>query len=108
MSVAGRTAGFALGAVLFIALLAIFALSFQPPLDGISGSKAVSAIGKISFKIFRLQHAARSESAVAKWLEGELASLNPSFLWVDYKQNLRMWPVIAASLIRSPPFESPL
>jgi hypothetical protein len=103
MSVAGRTAGFALGAALFIALGAIFALCFQHPLDGISGSKAISAIGKISSKTFRLQHEPRSEPALAKWVEGELASLNPSFLWVDYKQNLLVWPVIAASLIRSPP-----
>jgi hypothetical protein len=108
VSFARRTAGFALGAALFTALVAICALSFQQPLDGFSGSKAVSAIGKISCKNFRLQHAARSEPALAKWLEGELASLNPSFLWVDYKQNLLVWPVIAASLIRSPPFGIPL
>jgi hypothetical protein len=81
----------------------MFAVCFQHPLDGIYGSGAISAIGKISSKTFRLQHEARSEPAFTKWMEGELASLNPSFLWVDYKQNLRVWPVIAASLIRSPP-----
>lgn len=27
----------------------------------------------------------------------------PIFLWIDYKQNLRVWPVVASDAIRSPP-----
>jgi hypothetical protein len=83
-------------------LLAIFLLSVHLQLDTAIGKVSYSPIAKLN-KEFRSNHGGGPELAINTSLVQWNPTIRPSFLRVDRKQNLRVWPVVAFALIRSPP-----
>lgn len=70
--------------------------------DGFTGKVGYDPVAKVK-KEFRSYHNEGPEfplnTAPAEWTP----YLPASFLRIDRKQNLRLWPVVASQLIRSPP-----
>ncbi|MBI2088071.1 MAG: hypothetical protein HYT78_04920 [Deltaproteobacteria bacterium] len=83
-------------------LLALISLLFQASAETIGTSSGYAPAYQIQ-KDFRGNYNGRSAIAVLS----ETVQLSPGihawFLETDYKQNLRVWPVVASQLIRSPP-----
>ena len=84
-------------------LVAIFALLFKS-LDGRTSLGGIASVDKITSQVFRPQHESRISLFPTKSWRDPVPILNPSLLKVDYKQNLLVWPVVAANVTRSPPF----
>jgi hypothetical protein len=84
-------------------LVAILALSFQYQFDGVSGSGIASG-GKITAKTIRSQLADTLELGLVGIWQDQLKTLDRTYLTIDYRQNLSVWPVVATKLSRSPPF----
>lgn len=78
----------------------LFCLHLRP--DGFTGKVSYHPVIKVKTD-FRSQHSAELEFALHSPVEDWTPSPHASFLEVDRKQNLRLWPVVASQLIRSPP-----
>jgi hypothetical protein len=101
-----NNAAVGLGTVGFLVLLALLALPLQFQYDGLSASTGIFSVGQTNLTTLLPQHKARVELApVADWKNQPPS--NPSFLRIDYKQNLLVWPVVASDLTRSPPYGVP-
>ena len=103
MRLARKVTLIALRTIPFLLLFAVFALVFHYQLEGLSSATAISSGAKNKLKSIRLQHEDRIDLGLTGRWRGELSLLDPTFLRVDYKQNLSVWPVVAGKLIRSPP-----
>ena len=92
--------------LVYLAVVAILALSFQE-LGGLSTSAGIFPVVKMTAKGPLPQYKDRLEMiSVATWRD-ETLKLHPSFLRIDYKQNLLVWPVVSGDLARSPPYIAP-
>jgi hypothetical protein len=86
--------------LLFVAILGV---SFQYQFDGVSGS-GIASVGKIKAKTIRSQFGdAREMGLIGIW-QDQLKTLDQTYLRIDYRQNLLVWPVVATKSSRSPPF----
>lgn len=88
--------------VAYASLLGIF-LSFAPlPIEPGLSPGSYSAV-VILQKDVRFQHVIKAGLPLNFPRQGWIADWDLSFLKVDRKQNLRLWPVIASGITRSPP-----
>ena len=88
-------------------LVAILALSFQYQFDGVSGS-GIASVGKITVKTIRSQFGDAHEMGLVGIWQDQLRTLDQTYLRIDYRQNLLVWPVVATKSSRSPPFTTSL
>jgi hypothetical protein len=89
--------------LVYLAVVAILGLSFQQ-LGGLSISAGIFPVGKMTAKAPLPQYKDRvGIISVVRWRD-ETLKLHPSFLWIDYKQNLVVWPVVSGDVARSPPY----
>jgi hypothetical protein len=94
-------------ALSLLLVIAISALLVHRSADGTPEPSRFEAIPKFSFKTFegvrqKLTH--RPVLAVSR-AKVNVAFVSYSFLLrLDFKQNLRLWPVLSNDLERSPPF----
>ena len=86
----------------YACLLGIFfSFAHLPIASGLSlGSYSAAVVVQ---KDVRFQHVIKAGLPLNYPPEGWIAEWGRSFLRVDRKQNLRLWPVIASGLTRSPP-----
>jgi len=83
-------------------ILAVFFLFFHFHVDTSLEKVSYIPAAKIQ-KDLRCVHGGRPEAAFTATLMNWAPTLYPSFLRVDRKQNLLLWPVVGSQLIRSPP-----
>lgn len=83
-------------------LLALISLLFQPPAETIGRSSGYVPVQHI-YKDVRGDHHGKTFTTVASRNVQFSPQFCASFFKTDYKQNLRVWPVVASQLIRSPP-----
>jgi hypothetical protein len=107
MVLAHKIVALASKAVSFLAVVAILALVCHYDFDGRSDSLGISVV-KFMSKSFRSLHENRTGLPVTRDLRDQVPLSSPSFLRIDYKQNLLVWPVVATDLTRSPPFSPSL
>lgn len=84
---------------LFLAALFFF---LSPSLETLRGGVSSIPVFKIH-KDTRWNQSSRAFVALAAAGSLLLAAFRLSSLKLDYKQNLRLWPVVASGFIRSPP-----
>jgi len=88
-------------------LLALISLLFQLPAETVGRSSGYAPVYQIQ-KDFRGNYNGRSAIAVMSETVQLSPGIHAGFLETDYKQNLRVWPVVASQLIRSPPSFRPI
>ena len=93
--------------VIFLLALAVLALPLARENEGFLGASNITAAGKAHLNLARPQHGAKTKLAPPGNWSDQAADFNPSFLKIDYKQNLLVWPVVAGNVTRSPPFSNP-
>ena len=87
-------------------LLLTFLLAFLGTIDGPMASLASNGTAIVNSKAIEFlgwKHGTQVEPAVIGVLQDTPAVPSASFLLFDYKQNLRLWPVLAGDISRSPP-----
>jgi hypothetical protein len=67
------------------------------------GSKGTAIITTRANGILALENGMEREPAISSMPQNEPTAPPASFLLFDYKQNLRLWPVLAGDISRSPP-----
>lgn len=87
---------------LWVLFLALFILSAHWPLDGLMAKSGYYPVTKVK-KDLRSHHSGGPDFPLHTVPVGWSPPLDASFLKVDRAQNLRLWPVVASQLIRSPP-----
>jgi hypothetical protein len=88
-------------------VLAILALPLQFEPDGFPISTGIFSVNQINLTTVFPQQKSRFEFAAIADAKNQAPKLNPTFLRIDYKQNLLVWPVLAGDLTRSPPYIAP-
>jgi hypothetical protein len=89
--------------LVYLSVVAILGLSFQE-LGGLSTSAGIVPVVKMSAKASLPQYKDKvGIISVASWRD-ETLKLHRSFLRIDYKQNLLVWPVVSGDVARSPPY----
>jgi hypothetical protein len=89
--------------LVYLSVVAILSMSFQH-LGGLSASPGIFALGKMTAKAPLPQYKDKVGIISVASYNDETLKLHPSFLQIDYKQNLLVWPVVSGDLARSPPF----
>jgi hypothetical protein len=91
------------GMVLLL-VFAILTLPLQDEPDGFPVSTEIFSVKQINLTTVLPQHRSRVELFSVPDTRNLTPKFNPYFLWIDYKQNLLVWPVVAGDLTRSPPY----
>jgi hypothetical protein len=95
-------------AVIFLVVLAVFALPLAYETDSHSGATILTAASKGNPVLARSKYGDKVRLGPPDGFRHQTANFNPLFFKVDYKQNLLLWPVVAGDVTRSPPFNNPL
>lgn len=86
-----------------LALLAILALPLQQQPEGVSTGSSIFVIAQLKVKAALPEQKLTFEISSRANRPDQTPKINPSLLRIDLKQNLLVWPNIAADLTRSPP-----
>jgi hypothetical protein len=87
--------------LLLLGLLLAFLVTIDGPLTNF-GSNAI-AVANSKTRLPGWEHGMEREAMPIAILQNEPALPPASFFLFDYKQNLRLWPVLAGDISRSPP-----
>jgi hypothetical protein len=88
--------------LLLLGLLLAFLVTIDGPLTNF-GSNGTTIINNKTNGLPGWEHSMEREPVALAILQNEPAIPPASFFLFDYKQNLRLWPVLAGDISRSPP-----
>jgi hypothetical protein len=88
--------------LLLLGLLVAFLVTIDAPLTNF-GSNGTAVANSKTNGLPGWEDGMEREPAAIAILQNEPAVPPASFLLFDYKQNLRLWPVLAGDISRSPP-----
>jgi hypothetical protein len=88
--------------LLLLGLLSAFLVTIDGPVTNF-GSNGTAIANSRTNGFLGWEHGVEREPAALAILQHEPATPPAPFFLFDYKQNLRLWPVLAGDISRSPP-----